>query len=157
MPLLVASKYRSCIILLFLLSCCCQFCRLFASTVEQCQTAALERLEADAKLKRLNFGSQSHSPPKSSVSSASSATQRVDSDTTPKKGAGFDLLARAKRKKGCQNFGLKKTTSTIQQFCAKFSHIWMHTHTHRFPICSVTDRFFTHSMTNHLIKTVHTS
>uniref|UniRef100_I3JQE7 EF-hand calcium-binding domain-containing protein 7 n=1 Tax=Oreochromis niloticus TaxID=8128 RepID=I3JQE7_ORENI len=58
------------------------FCRLFASTVEQCQTAALERLEADAKLKRLNFGSQSYSPPKSSVSSA---TQRVDSDTTPKK------------------------------------------------------------------------
>uniref|UniRef100_A0A669CAF4 EF-hand calcium-binding domain-containing protein 7 n=1 Tax=Oreochromis niloticus TaxID=8128 RepID=A0A669CAF4_ORENI len=60
-----------------------EFCRLFASTVEQCQTAALERLEADAKLKRLNFGSQSYSPPKSSVSSA---TQRVDSDTTPKKG-----------------------------------------------------------------------
>lgn len=148
MPLLVASKYRSCIILLLLLSCCCQFCRLFASTVEQCQTAALERLEADAKLKRLNFGSQSYSPPKSSVSSASSATQQVDSDTTQKKGAGFDLLARAKRKKGYQNFGLKKK---------KTSYIWMHTHTHRFPICSVTDRFFTHSMTNHLIKTVHTS
>lgn len=69
-----------------------EFCRLFVSTVEQCQTAALERLEADAKLKRLNFGSQSYSPPKSSVSSAPSAaetkvaaTQRADSDAAPKK------------------------------------------------------------------------
>lgn len=59
----------------------------------------MERLEADAKLKRLNFGSQSYSPPKSSVSSAPSAaatkvaaTQRADSDTASKKGAGFDLL-----------------------------------------------------------------
>ncbi|XP_071342258.1 EF-hand calcium-binding domain-containing protein 7 [Trachinotus anak] len=50
-----------------------EFCRLLVSTVEQCQMAALERLEADAKLKRQNFGSQSYSPPKSSVSSASSA------------------------------------------------------------------------------------
>lgn len=113
MPLLVASKYRSCIILLLLLSCCCQFCRLFASTVEQCQTAALERLEADAKLKRLNFGSQSYSPPKSSVSSA---TQRVDSDTTPKKGAGFDLLEWAKRKWGCKNLGLKKKKKTHNNY-----------------------------------------
>ncbi|KAM9386147.1 EF-hand calcium-binding domain-containing protein 7 [Pholidichthys leucotaenia] len=69
-----------------------EFCRLFVSMVEQCQTAALERLEADTKLKRLNFGSQSYSPPKSSVSSASStaaakmaATQQADSDTTLKK------------------------------------------------------------------------
>lgn len=154
MPLLVASKYRSCIILLLLLSCCCQFCRLFASTVEQCQTAALERLEADAKLKRLNFGSQSYSPPKTSVSSA---TQRVDSDTTPKKGAGFDLLEWAKRKWGCKNLGLKKKPQQLYNSFVQNSHIWMHTHTHRFPICFVIDRFFTHSMTNHLIKTVHTS
>uniref|UniRef100_H3DL70 EF-hand calcium-binding domain-containing protein 7 n=1 Tax=Tetraodon nigroviridis TaxID=99883 RepID=H3DL70_TETNG len=41
-----------------------EFCRLFVSTVEQCETAALERLEANAKLKRQNFGSQSYSPPK---------------------------------------------------------------------------------------------
>ncbi|XP_051802773.1 EF-hand calcium-binding domain-containing protein 7 isoform X3 [Acanthochromis polyacanthus] len=71
-----------------------EFCRLLVSTVEQCQTAALERLEADAKLKRQNFGSQSYSPPKSSVSSSSSsgataaqveATHRTESDTTLKK------------------------------------------------------------------------
>ncbi|XP_047443026.1 EF-hand calcium-binding domain-containing protein 7 [Mugil cephalus] len=70
-----------------------EFCRLLASTAEQCQVAALERLEADAKLKRQNFGSQSYSPPKSSVSSASSssaaaaaaATQRAESDTALKK------------------------------------------------------------------------
>ena len=62
--------------------------------------ALLERLEANAKLKRQNFGSQSYSPPKSSVSSASAATTasqaqtapqppetpRADSDTTLKKG-----------------------------------------------------------------------
>uniref|UniRef100_A0A3P8ST22 EF-hand calcium-binding domain-containing protein 7 n=1 Tax=Amphiprion percula TaxID=161767 RepID=A0A3P8ST22_AMPPE len=70
-----------------------EFCRLLVSTVEQCQTAALERLEADGKLKRQNFGSQSYSPPKSSVSSSSSgitaaqveATHRTESDTALKK------------------------------------------------------------------------
>uniref|UniRef100_A0A8C4ILE1 EF-hand calcium-binding domain-containing protein 7 n=1 Tax=Dicentrarchus labrax TaxID=13489 RepID=A0A8C4ILE1_DICLA len=46
-----------------------EFCRLLVSTVEQCEMAVLERLEANAKLKRQNFGSQSYSPPKSSVSS----------------------------------------------------------------------------------------
>lgn len=58
--------------------------------------AALERLEANAKLKRQNFGSQSYSPPKSSVSSAAAQaaaslpqppeTPRAESDTTLKKG-----------------------------------------------------------------------
>ncbi|XP_071397135.1 EF-hand calcium-binding domain-containing protein 7 [Centroberyx affinis] len=78
-----------------------EFCRLLVSTVEQCQVAALERLEADAKLKRQNFGSQSESPPKSSVSSSSSSssapaaaaatlpqppeTPRTESDTALKK------------------------------------------------------------------------
>nr|XP_040040139.1 EF-hand calcium-binding domain-containing protein 7 [Gasterosteus aculeatus aculeatus] len=79
-----------------------EFCRLLLSTVEQCETAALERLEANAKLKRQNFGSRSYSPPKSSVSSASSAasaasaqaaatvpqtpeTLQAESDTTLKK------------------------------------------------------------------------
>ncbi|XP_060934507.1 EF-hand calcium-binding domain-containing protein 7 [Limanda limanda] len=50
-----------------------EFCRLLVSTVEQCQVAALERLEADAKLKIQNFGSQSYSPAKSAVSSAASS------------------------------------------------------------------------------------
>ncbi|KAF7655388.1 hypothetical protein LDENG_00056880 [Lucifuga dentata] len=75
-----------------------EFCRLFASTVEQCQAADLERLEADAKLKRQNFGSQSDSFPKSSMSSASASapvatthpqppeTSRAESDTALKKG-----------------------------------------------------------------------
>ncbi|XP_040896367.1 EF-hand calcium-binding domain-containing protein 7 isoform X2 [Toxotes jaculatrix] len=54
-----------------------EFCRLLVSMAEQCQKAALERLEADAKLKRQNFGSQSYNPPKSSVSSASSAAAQV--------------------------------------------------------------------------------
>uniref|UniRef100_A0A1A7WZT4 EF-hand calcium-binding domain-containing protein 7 n=1 Tax=Iconisemion striatum TaxID=60296 RepID=A0A1A7WZT4_9TELE len=50
-----------------------QFCRLLVSTVEQCQTAALDKLEADAKLKRQNFGSQSYSPLKASASSLEAA------------------------------------------------------------------------------------
>lgn len=54
----------------------------------------MERLEADAKLKRQNFGSQSYSPPKTTVSSASSAVAQATvahpqtletSDTTLKK------------------------------------------------------------------------
>lgn len=72
-----------------------QFCRFLVSTVEQCQVAAVERLEADAKLKRQNFGSQSYSPPKTTVSSASSAAAQAagthpqppeTSDTPLKKG-----------------------------------------------------------------------
>uniref|UniRef100_A0A8C8LVJ6 EF-hand domain-containing protein n=1 Tax=Oncorhynchus tshawytscha TaxID=74940 RepID=A0A8C8LVJ6_ONCTS len=39
--------------------------KLLESTAEQCQIAALERLEADAKLKRQNFGNELDSPPKS--------------------------------------------------------------------------------------------
>ncbi|KAK2908122.1 EF-hand calcium-binding domain-containing protein 7-like isoform X1 [Channa argus] len=69
-----------------------EFCRLLVSTAEQCQIAAVGRLEADAKLKRQNFGSQSYSPPKASVSSASSSAGQAaptqppeTSDTTLKK------------------------------------------------------------------------
>ncbi|XP_044056150.1 EF-hand calcium-binding domain-containing protein 7 [Siniperca chuatsi] len=72
-----------------------EVCRLLVSTVEQCQMAVLERLEANAKLKRQNFGSQSYSPPKSSASSAAAQaaatlpqppeTPRAESDTTLKK------------------------------------------------------------------------
>ncbi|XP_041861216.1 EF-hand calcium-binding domain-containing protein 7 [Melanotaenia boesemani] len=67
-----------------------EFCRLFVSTVDQCQKAALDKLEADAKLKRQNFGSQLHSPSKSSVPSASSsaaeaATHCGEPDSTHKK------------------------------------------------------------------------
>lgn len=65
------------------------------STVDQCQMAALVSLEADAKLKRQTFGSQSYSPPKSSVASASSSESqpleaaRADTDNTAKKGIFF--------------------------------------------------------------------
>ncbi|XP_076026273.1 EF-hand calcium-binding domain-containing protein 7 [Genypterus blacodes] len=74
-----------------------EFCRMLMSTVEQCQVAALERLEADAKLKRQNFGSQLDSFPKISASSASGSapaatthpqppeTPRAESDTALKK------------------------------------------------------------------------
>lgn len=66
-----------------------EFCRLFASTVEQCQTEAMERLEADAKLKKQNFGSQSYSPPKNSATSALSQASEIqpDGDSTTKKGS----------------------------------------------------------------------
>ncbi|XP_074524761.1 EF-hand calcium-binding domain-containing protein 7 [Halichoeres trimaculatus] len=54
-----------------------EFCRLLVSTAEQCQTAALERLETNTKLKRQNFGSQSYSPTKSSVSTAAPSAEAV--------------------------------------------------------------------------------
>ncbi|XP_033821090.2 EF-hand calcium-binding domain-containing protein 7 [Periophthalmus magnuspinnatus] len=69
-----------------------EFCRLCVSTVEQCQMAALERLEADAKLKRQNFGSQSYSPPKnpaapvcSTEGPALETSQASFADSTAKK------------------------------------------------------------------------
>uniref|UniRef100_A0A8C2K7U5 Phosphoglucomutase 1 n=1 Tax=Cyprinus carpio TaxID=7962 RepID=A0A8C2K7U5_CYPCA len=45
-----------------------EFCRFLESTAEQCQTAALKKLEADAKLKRQNFGNQLDNSPQSSES-----------------------------------------------------------------------------------------
>lgn len=100
----LSSSYASenrCLSPLLLVSCCCQFCRLFVSTVEQCETAVLERLESNAKLKRQNFGSQSYSPPKSSSSAAASQaaatvlltpeTPQTDSDTPFKKGTTCDM------------------------------------------------------------------
>ncbi|XP_011613432.1 EF-hand calcium-binding domain-containing protein 7 [Takifugu rubripes] len=60
-----------------------EFCRLFVSTVERCETAALERLEANAKLKRQNFGSQSYSPPKGSVSSSAAGTSQTAATLLP--------------------------------------------------------------------------
>ncbi|XP_062308926.1 EF-hand calcium-binding domain-containing protein 7 isoform X2 [Osmerus eperlanus] len=40
-----------------------EFCRLLLSTAERCQNAALERVEADVRLKKQNFGNQPDSPP----------------------------------------------------------------------------------------------
>ncbi|XP_041696010.1 EF-hand calcium-binding domain-containing protein 7 isoform X2 [Coregonus clupeaformis] len=60
------------------------FCRLLVSTAEQCQIAALERLEADAKLKRQNFGNELDSSPKSSASTAVTVP-KTEPDTTLKK------------------------------------------------------------------------
>ncbi|KAG7487639.1 hypothetical protein MATL_G00025670 [Megalops atlanticus] len=66
-----------------------EFCRLLASTAEQCQTVAMEKLEADTKLKRQNFGNQSESSPKSSLSQGVTplpeTPQKTELDTTPRK------------------------------------------------------------------------
>uniref|UniRef100_A0A8C7KYM4 EF-hand calcium binding domain 7 n=1 Tax=Oncorhynchus kisutch TaxID=8019 RepID=A0A8C7KYM4_ONCKI len=63
--------------------------KLLESTAEQCQIAALERLEADAKLKRQNFGNELDSPPKSLASTAVTVPQpphKTEPDITLKKG-----------------------------------------------------------------------
>ncbi|KAL1272791.1 hypothetical protein QQF64_028653 [Cirrhinus molitorella] len=66
-----------------------EFCRLLESTVEQCQTAALEKLEADAKLKRQNFGNQLDITPQSVESqpelSPSETQPRTEPETTLRK------------------------------------------------------------------------
>ncbi|KAJ7986300.1 hypothetical protein DPEC_G00338500 [Dallia pectoralis] len=68
-----------------------EFCRLLVSTVEQCQAAALERLEADAKMKRQNFGNQLDSLPKTSAPAAvlvpqpPEMPQKTELDSTLKK------------------------------------------------------------------------
>lgn len=82
------------------------------STVEQCEKAVLERLEANAKLKRQNFGSQSYGPPVSSVSSSAAAasqsatmllqdseTPPADLDSTIKKGKCMIVKKRGERVK----------------------------------------------------------
>ncbi|XP_069560881.1 EF-hand calcium-binding domain-containing protein 7 [Brachyistius frenatus] len=102
-----------------------EFCRLLVSTAEQCQTAALERLEADAKLKRQNFGSQSYSPPKSSASSASStaaqvaATQRVESDTALKK----DSRSSSRPSSARSRRSSLSNSITVSSSCAKTGKI----------------------------------
>ncbi|XP_016135765.1 EF-hand calcium-binding domain-containing protein 7-like [Sinocyclocheilus grahami] len=66
-----------------------EFCRLLESTVEQCQNAALEKLEADAKLKRQNFGNQMDNSPQSLESQpelpASETQPRTEPETTQRK------------------------------------------------------------------------
>uniref|UniRef100_A0A671W7D3 EF-hand calcium-binding domain-containing protein 7 n=1 Tax=Sparus aurata TaxID=8175 RepID=A0A671W7D3_SPAAU len=64
-----------------------EFCRLLVSTVERCQMALLERLEANAKLKRQNFGSQSYTAASQAAATLPQPpeTPRTDSDTTLKK------------------------------------------------------------------------
>ncbi|XP_054645804.1 EF-hand calcium-binding domain-containing protein 7 [Dunckerocampus dactyliophorus] len=68
-----------------------EFCRQLVSTVEMCQMASLEKLQADAKLKRQNFGSHLGSPPPPSMSAESAAAPQAaeatwsDPDTTLRK------------------------------------------------------------------------
>uniref|UniRef100_A0A8C9QRP0 EF-hand calcium-binding domain-containing protein 7 n=1 Tax=Scleropages formosus TaxID=113540 RepID=A0A8C9QRP0_SCLFO len=63
------------------------FCRLLVATVEQCQAAAVERLEADARQKWQNFGSQSEGSPKRSVPQTCPPVpeipQKSETDTRP--------------------------------------------------------------------------
>uniref|UniRef100_A0A671W639 EF-hand calcium-binding domain-containing protein 7 n=1 Tax=Sparus aurata TaxID=8175 RepID=A0A671W639_SPAAU len=73
-----------------------EFCRLLVSTVERCQMALLERLEANAKLKRQNFGSQSYSPPKSSMSSSAAAASQAAA-TLPHRSSSRPSSARSRR------------------------------------------------------------
>ncbi|KAJ8392552.1 hypothetical protein AAFF_G00074300 [Aldrovandia affinis] len=66
-----------------------EFCRILVSTAEQCQTVAMEKLEADTKLKRQNFGNQTEISPKDSLSQpvppSPEAPQKTELDTAPRK------------------------------------------------------------------------
>ena len=112
LTLSITSKLCSCIIFWLMVSCCCQFCRLLVSTVEQCQMAALERLEADAKLKRQNFGNQSCSPPKSSVSSAASSAAAQVAAAHPQPPDTSDVtLRKGTRWVSLEHFNIEQTGS----------------------------------------------
>ncbi|KAM4628882.1 EF-hand calcium-binding domain-containing protein 7 [Polymixia lowei] len=98
-----------------------EFCRLLVSTAEQCQTAALERLEADAKLKRQNFGNQSDSPPKSSMSSSASSAaaaatvpQPPDSDTALKKDSRSSSRLSARSRRASLSNAITMTASSTK-------------------------------------------
>ncbi|XP_076132204.1 EF-hand calcium-binding domain-containing protein 7 [Alosa pseudoharengus] len=57
-----------------------EFCRMLESTAEQCQAAAQEKLEADAKLKRQNFGNQSDNSPKTTTPPHQESLQKGEPD-----------------------------------------------------------------------------
>ncbi|XP_062411600.1 EF-hand calcium-binding domain-containing protein 7 [Sardina pilchardus] len=57
-----------------------EFCRMLESTAEQCQAAAQEKLEADAKLKRQNFGNQSDNSPKTTAPPHQESLQKGEPD-----------------------------------------------------------------------------
>lgn len=65
------------------------FCKLFTSTADQCQKAALEKLEADTRMRRQQFGSESERAPKNSLTQAviplAGTPQKTDLETTPRK------------------------------------------------------------------------
>lgn len=137
----------------------CQFCRLFVSTVERCETAALERLEANAKLKRQNFGSQSYSPPKSSASLSAAATPQTaatllqfsetaqeESDSTPKKGTRTETWLPV------QHVSCACDAPSVYFPLIDITLQWLVV----FNSC-VIDRFFTPNVTNHLIREGNTS
>lgn len=66
-----------------------EFCKLFTSTADQCQKAALEKLEADTRMRRQQFGSESERAPKNSLTQAvipsAGTPQKTDLETTPRK------------------------------------------------------------------------
>lgn len=66
-----------------------EFCKLFTSTADQCQKAALEKLEADTRMRRQQFGSESERAPKNSLTQAvipsAGTPQKPDLETTPRK------------------------------------------------------------------------
>ncbi|XP_033870276.3 EF-hand calcium-binding domain-containing protein 7 [Acipenser ruthenus] len=66
-----------------------EFCKLFTSTADQCQKAALEKLEADTRMRRQQFGSESESAPKNALTQAvipsAGTPQKTDLETTPRK------------------------------------------------------------------------
>ncbi|XP_028666777.1 EF-hand calcium-binding domain-containing protein 7 [Erpetoichthys calabaricus] len=69
-----------------------EFCKLFMSTTEVCQKRALERMEADNKMRRQQFGSHSEGFSKSSLSHTANPSlgtnQQAEMDVTPRKGEG---------------------------------------------------------------------
>uniref|UniRef100_A0A673LZB9 EF-hand calcium-binding domain-containing protein 7 n=1 Tax=Sinocyclocheilus rhinocerous TaxID=307959 RepID=A0A673LZB9_9TELE len=91
-----------------------EFCRLLESTVEQCQNAALEKLEADAKLKRQNFGNQMDNSPqnphsnsfnsRSSSRPSSARSRRSSLSTAINMGAGSTKSGRLAEPKSLQDW-----------------------------------------------------
>ncbi|XP_041134078.1 EF-hand calcium-binding domain-containing protein 7 [Polyodon spathula] len=66
-----------------------EFCKLFSSTADQCQKAALEKLEADTRMRCQQFGSESERAPKNSLTQAvipeAGTPQKTDLETTQRK------------------------------------------------------------------------
>ncbi|KAJ8279073.1 hypothetical protein COCON_G00061390 [Conger conger] len=111
-----------------------QLCRLLVSTAEQCQTAAIEKLESDAKLKQQNFGNQTEISQKDSTPQAVPPSPelppRTEPDATPRKAesrsSSRPSSARSRRTSVSTNITMGASSSTKNLSEPKSLQAWHH-------------------------------
>nr|XP_014344367.1 PREDICTED: EF-hand calcium-binding domain-containing protein 7 isoform X2 [Latimeria chalumnae] len=113
-----------------------EFCKLFMTTTEHCQRAALEKLETDTKLRRQQFGSQTEGFPSHSQSSPSKQLEgsswKLETETTPRKADGRPSSrpssARSRRASVSSTFSMGASSRSMKLTEPKAIKDWQYIH-----------------------------